>query len=125
MKIFSLQIPTWATALASATATVLTVLNQTTFGFDAPWRSALTVALAFIAGLGISPLTKKAFQNLIHLPHGVSVAISSGMAAAALGLTQIDASQGVKGLIVGVLTFLAGLGFGPAANLPVVVAPHV
>jgi len=51
------------TTLLSLVAGVLAVLNQTSFDLVQPWKTALTVALVFLTGLGISPLTGPAFRN--------------------------------------------------------------
>lgn len=109
-----LKLPSkWALVL-SLVAGGLEVVNEVVLPIGAQWHAYITVGLTFLAGLGISPLVGVAFKNALHLPQGVSLAISSAMAAVTLILTQLTISPGLKSIIGGVLTFLSGIGFGPA-----------
>jgi hypothetical protein len=108
------HLPTPVTIGLSLLAGLLTVLNTTTFHFISPWKAVLTVALVFIAGLGIGPLTGANFRNALHIPQNVNVVISSAFAAATIASTTITMSLTAHAIAVGVLTVFAGLGFGTA-----------
>jgi hypothetical protein len=110
-----LQLPSWATTVGGLFTGVLAVLNQTTFSFSAPWQVYITIALFFLSGIGISPLVGPAFRAALHITTKVSLVISSALGAAALAATTLSISSGAKGVILGVLTFLAALGFAPTA----------
>ncbi len=110
----SLKLPTWATTALSLVAGALTVLNQTTFDLGSPWKVGLSVALVYLTGLGISPLVGNAFRNALGLSHGASVAISAVLSAAVLIITSVHMSTGLHAALVGIITVLAGVGFGPA-----------
>jgi hypothetical protein len=107
-----ITLPTWATTVIALIAGVLVALNQTTFDFDATWKNVFTVALIFIGGLGISPLTGNAFRNALHLPQNVITLISAGSAALAVGVTTFGWSSTTQAIVTGVLAVLATLGFG-------------
>ena len=115
----SLTIPSWASTVLSLIAGALAVLNQVTFGFGSPWQPYVTVALVFLAGLGISPLVGAQFRAALHLSHAASLVIAAVLAAVTLALTTLHVSAGLQGILGGVLTFLVGIGFAPGA----VVAP--
>lgn len=108
------RLPTAVTVGLALLAGLITVLNTTTFGFVAPWKAVLTVALVFIAGLGIGPLTGAGFRNALHIPQNLNVIISAAIAAATIGSTTIGMSTAAHAIVAGVLTVLAGLGFGTA-----------
>lgn len=113
-----LNTPTLQTIVLSVAFAILSVLNSTTLHLGAPWTTYITVALVFIAGLGISPLTGAAFRSILHLSNGASNLIAAATAAATLAATTIDTSSPVHAVIVGVLTLLAGLGFAPVPTSP-------
>ena len=108
-----LQLPSWATTVGGLVAGVLAVLNQAAFSFAAPWQTYITIALFFLSGIGISPLVGPAFRAALHLSTKASLVISSALGAAGVAATTLDVSPGVKGAILGALTFLAALGFAP------------
>lgn len=108
----NLKLPTWATTILACLAGLLSVLNQTTFDFVAPWRSVFAVALVFIAGLGIGPLTGSAFRTALHIPQNVNVLISAAIAAASIAVTTISMGTAAHAILLAALTILAGLGFG-------------
>lgn len=110
-----LQLPSWATTVGGLVTGILAVLNQTTFSFAAPWQVYITIALFFLSGIGISPLVGPAFRAALHITTKVSLVISSALGALALAATTLSISSGAKGAILGVLTFLAALGFAPTA----------
>ncbi len=110
-----LNIPTAIALALSLVAGVLAVLNVTTLQFSQPWHQDITVALVFLAAIGISPLIGPAFRNALHLTPSASVMITAVLMAASAAITTLNLSTDVKGAIVGVLTFLAGVGFGPTA----------
>jgi hypothetical protein len=106
------NLPTAVTTVLSLVAGALAVLNQTTFGFPPPWGTSLTVVLMFLSGLGISPLVGPGFKNALHLSPQVSLAIATALGAAGTAALTIS-DEPIRALVVGVLTFLSGLGFGP------------
>ncbi len=112
------NLPSKLTAILALVAGVLAVLNQFVFKLGSDWSSAVTVALVFISGLGISPLFGQAweskFKSILHIGPGISLLISSGIAALTVAVTTFSITPSVKHAIVVVLTVLAGLGFAPA-----------
>ncbi len=114
----TLKVPSSATIVLSLLGGVLAVLNQTVLHLGSHWSTYITVGLVFLAGLGISPLVGKQFRSALHPSHQVSVIISAALSAAALVLTTINVSSGLKAILGGVLTFLAGIGFAPIAPAP-------
>lgn len=111
-----LQLPSWLTTALGALAGVLAILNQTTLHAGSSWSGYITVALVFLAGLGISPLVGEKFQSAVHLSPKVGIVISSALAALAVALGTLNVSAGVKGIIQGVIVFAAALGFAPAVT---------
>jgi hypothetical protein len=111
-----LNIPTAVALVLSLVAGVLAVLNVTTFQFTQPWHNDITVALVFLAAIGISPLVGPYFRNALHLTAAASVVITAVLMAASAAITTLNLSTDAKGIIVGILTFLAGIGFGPATG---------
>ena len=112
-----LNLPSQVTVALGLAAGVLAILTQTTFGFAAAWTSYITVALVFLAGLGISPLVGPAFRSALHLSQSMSLIISSALSALAIAVTTFNVSTGVKGILEGVLAFASALGFAPSINL--------
>lgn len=108
----TIKLPSWATTILACIAGLISVLNQSTFDLIAPWKSVLAIALVFIAGLGIGPLTGAAFRTALHIPQNVSVILSAVIGAAAIAVTTINLSTPLHAIILAVLTVLAGLGFG-------------
>lgn len=109
-----LNLPSGLTTVLGLVAGVLAVLTQTTFGFPAKWASFVTVALVFLAGLGISPLVGSSFRSVLHLSQAASLVISSGLSALAVAVTTFSLSTGLKGILEGVLAFASALGFAPS-----------
>ena len=112
------KLPSWATTLLACLAGLIQILNATTFGFISPWRAALTVALVFIAALGIGPLTGAQFRNALHISQSANTVIGAVLAAATVASTTLAMSTAAHAIIAGALTVLAGLGFG---TIPTVV----
>ena len=98
----------------SLIAGALAVLNQLTFDFPASWRTVITYGLLLLTSIGISPLIGSAFRNALHLSAQISLAISIVSFVAAAAVTHV-ADSTTRGALVGVVTFLAGVGFGPAS----------
>lgn len=111
-----LNLPSVATLVLSLAAGVLTVLVNKTFGLDREWISGLSVALTFLAGIGIGPLTGDQFVAALHLPPNVLITVTAAMAAATLAATTIHNST-TAAVVSGVLTFLSALGFGARVTL--------
>lgn len=111
-----LKLPSWATITLGVVAGILAVLNQTTFDIATPWKAYVTIALVFLSALGISPLVGEKFQSAVHLAPSVGIVISAALAALAVGLSTLSVSEGVKGLIQGVIVFFSAFGFAPAAQ---------
>ena len=108
--------PSAWTTLGGLVAGVLSVLNQEFVRSSSAWHSAITVALVFLSGIGISPLVGAKFRAALHLTTRVSVVIASGLAAATVAVTTIRMDGTVKTIIAGVLVFAAALGFAPAST---------
>jgi hypothetical protein len=108
-----LKLPSWASVTLGIGAGVLAVLNETTFGFATDWRGYISVVLIFLAGIGISPIVGAAFRAALHLSTTVSLLISSGLAALALAVHTFNLSEGLRGVLQGVLAFAAAIGFAP------------
>jgi hypothetical protein len=111
-----LNLPSWATVTLGAIAGILAVLNETVFSAGATWGAYITIALIFLAGLGISPLVGPAFRSALHLSAAVSILISSGLAALALALTTIHMSSALHAILGAALAFASALGFAPAVT---------
>jgi hypothetical protein len=107
-----LKLPSWATTALACIAGLAAVLNQTTFDLVAPWKSVLAIAIVFVAGLGIGPLTGAAFRNALHIPQNVNIIISAAIGAASIAVTTLSMSTAAHATILAALTILAGLGFG-------------
>jgi hypothetical protein len=108
-----LNIPSWATTILSLIAGGLAILNQVSFGFGSPWGVYVTLALVALAGLGISPLVGAQFRSALHLSHSASLVITSIVTTAGVAVTTLSISPTAKGIVVGILAFLAGVGFAP------------
>lgn len=115
-----LNLPSAATLVLSLVAGVLVVLSSTSFGFSAPVKEGVLLALIFLSAEGISPLTGASFKSALHLPVAVSLTIGALLAVAAVGLTQITGlSDAAHAIIEAVLVVAAGLGFAPTiTDLP-------
>jgi hypothetical protein len=111
-----LKLPTWAATVLGLIAGAAAVLNEVAFGLDAEWRSFISVGLVFLAGLGIAPLVGPAFRAALHLSQTVSIFISASLGALALGVHTLNTSEGVRGVLQGVLTFAAAVGFAPTTQ---------
>ena len=122
-----LNLPSTVTAGLSLVAGVLATLNQFVFHVGSNWYSAVTIALIFLAGLGISPLFGQAweakFKSLFHINSSLSLVISSAIGALAIAVTTFNFDSTIKSIIVVVLTVAAGLGFAPATTPAPMPAP--
>lgn len=118
-----LKLPTWATVGLSAVAGVLSVLNLTVFGLDPIWQELVTVGLAALAVLGISPLTGPALQNVLHISHAVALAAAGVFATATVGVSTSSLDGTTKNIIAAVLTVLGGVLIGPSVEPTVVPVP--
>ena len=118
------SVPTAASVVAALVAGVLAVLNQTVFNFGSEWYNYINIALVFLAGLGITPLTGKAFRAALHLPPWVLTVITAALAALQVALTSVGMPNSWHAVIVAAITVLAGLGFAAEqpANLDQLVA---
>lgn len=111
-----LKLPTWATTVLGLLAGVAAILNETTFHLPAQIHGGLAIGLVFLAGIGISPLVGASFRAALHLSQSVSVLLSSGLGALALAIHTLNVSEGLRGVLQGVLTFAAAIGFAPSVN---------
>lgn len=115
-------LPTPLRYALSLIAGVLSVLNQTTVHFGAPWTTFFTVALAFFAALGVIPVLGAAFQTVLSklVPQAwlvsVHALITAAVAAAEAALTTNGWSPAAHGAVAAVVVVLLGLGFAPAPN---------
>lgn len=108
--------PSSWTLVGSLVAGVLAVLNQTVIKAGSEWYQAITVALVFLSGIGISPLVGAQFRAALHLSARVSLVIASGMATVTVAISTFHFDGTIKTVLVAALTFLAGLGFAPVEN---------
>lgn len=121
-----LRIPSGAAIALSVIAGVLSLLNVTTFGFAAPWQNLVTIGLTALAGIGIAPLTGAKLLNALHVSHALALSLASIFATASVAVTTLSIDQTAKGIIIGVLTLLAGVLFGPSDGpAPAAPAPAV
>lgn len=115
-----LNLPSAVTTGLSLAAGVLATLNQFVFHIGSSWYSAVTVALVFLSGLGISPLFGQAFESkfksIFHLGPSFSLIVSSAIAAVTIGVSTFHINGTVKSIVVVALTVLAGLGFAPTTT---------
>lgn len=109
-----LNIPTGITVILGLIGGVLEYLNQASFGLQAPWAQVITFGLYVLAVIGVSPLVHSAFRNALHLTPAEATVITSLAALLAAAITTFGLSGEVKGILEGVLAFLAFVGFGPA-----------
>lgn len=112
-----LKLPSWASVTLGLIAGVGAVLNEVAFSFTAEWRSFISIGLIFLAGLGIAPLVGPAFRAALHLSQTASLFISSALGALALAVHTLNVSEGVRGVLQGVLTFAAAVGFAPSTTV--------
>jgi hypothetical protein len=104
-------------------ASVLMVANQLWFSAGSRWGGYITVALTFLAGIGVHALKQDQFQELLKklIPAAwltsVHTTIAAAVAAGTLALTSNHWSKGVHALLAGVVALLVGLGFGPGIGL--------
>lgn len=108
-----LKLPTWLTVGLSVVAGVLSVLNLTVFGFDPVYQELVTVGLAALAVLGISPLTGDALQNVLHISHAAALAAAGAFATATVAVSTSGIDPTVKNVVAAVLTLLGGVLVGP------------
>jgi hypothetical protein len=108
-----LKLPSWASVSLGLVAGAAAVLNELAFSFTAEWRSFISVGLIFLAGLGIAPLVGSSFRAALHLSQTTSLFLTSALGALALGIHTLNISEGVRGILQGILTFAAAVGFAP------------
>lgn len=77
-----------------------------------PWKTGAAVVVLMIGGLGISPLMGAAFTNALHISHNLAQLITAAVTALGLAVTTLSMSSELKGVLVGLLAFLATVGFG-------------
>lgn len=118
-----LNLPSWATTVLSLLAGVVAVLNTTTFGFDQPWKQILTIGALGLSTIGISPLIGPAFRNALHLSHNVMVLITAAVVVLGGAVETFSWSTSARGITIGILAVLGGLGFGTGTGPVPVVAP--
>lgn len=111
-----------AVALALA-AGVLQVLNRTVIHLghgsaSAQWHAWIAIVLVLFASQGIDPLVGPAFKVALHLPPWAARLTTGALTAIAMAITSIPMSAAVSGVLLGVLTVAAGLGFGTSVPVP-------
>jgi hypothetical protein len=121
------NVPTVLATVLAIVAGLAQYFNQATFGLSPAWHSALTYGILLISLLGISPLVGAeigaAIRNLLHISATLTTVIGLVIFAASAAVTTFSLSMDVKGLILGILAFLAAIGFGPVAPGTPVPAP--
>lgn len=121
-------LPTGVRVVLSLLAGIASVLNITTFGFGATAAVYISAALAFLAYAGIPPVTGAAFQNLLLkvIPAPWVQTVHGLLGAAIAGVSVLVATAGwstaVTGTVIGVVTLLGALGFGPTGPTPLAAA---
>jgi hypothetical protein len=111
-----LQSPAGLTVVLGLVGGVLEYLAQATFHIEAPWQQVIVFGLYVIGIFGVSPLTHGAFRNALHISVALGTSITVGAAVLAAGITTFSMSPDLKGILEGVLAFLAFVGFGPVAT---------
>ncbi len=115
-----LNLPSSLAVILSLVAGVLEVLNQVTFGFPAPWHTFTTYGLLVLAMVGISPLVGTAFRqaltNAFHVSGVLFTVLSIVTMAIAAAVTTFSIDSTWKGILLGIVAVLGGLGFGPNAT---------
>ena len=109
-----IHIPSWLAIVLSVGAGILSVLNVAVFGFTAPWQDFVTIGLAVLAALGISPLTGQSLQTVLHISHAAALSLATALTTAVVAVTTLSMDKTLKGIIIGVLTLIAGVLFGPS-----------
>ena len=110
----NLKLPSWLTISLGVLAGIVGALNVTTFDFAQPWSQFVTFGAAGLASLGIAPLTHSSLRNALHIQYPAALTIAGMITTACAGVTAISGlDQTWKGVIVGVLTAVAGVLAGP------------
>lgn len=119
-----LNLPAGLVLVLGLVGGVLEYLNQASFHLVQPWNQVVTYGLFVVAVFGVSPLVHSAFRNALHISTQLGVAITVAATLLAAAITTFSLSHDVKGILVGVVAFLAFIGFGPATGVvPVAPAP--
>lgn len=122
-----LNVPTAVAVVLALVGGVLQVLNQVIHGISNPWHELFTFGLLVITGIGISPLVGVGFRNALHLTLAATTTITILVMTLTAAVQTLSLDSTVKGIILGILTVAAGLGFGaatgPGAPAAVVVPP--
>lgn len=121
-----LNIPSWLVVLLGLIGGLLEYLNQASFHLQQPWNQLITFGLYVIAVVGVSPLVHNAFRNALHLSTQLATFITVIAAITATAITTFSMGQVTKGLLEGILAFLAFVGFGPSESIvptPVSITP--
>lgn len=106
--------PNWLSVVLGLVGGVLEYLNQASFHLQPPWGQVVTFGLYGLAVFGVSPLAHNAFRNALHISTQLATAITGIAALMAAAITTFSLSPTTKGILEGVLAFLAFAGFGPA-----------
>ena len=111
-----LNVPTAVATVLAAVGGILNWLNTATFGLPPAWHQVVTYGLLFLASIGVTPLVGAALgtviRNILHLTAAALTVITVAEFALVAAVTTFGLSQDVKGVVIGVVTFLAGIGLG-------------
>jgi hypothetical protein len=112
------KIPSYVTVGASVVLGVVAYLNQAgTWTIAQPWHALVTSGVAALAALGIAPAAHGSLGTILHLPYAVAIAFASVAATAAVAVATVSGLDlTVRSLIVAILTALAGMLGGTAAE---------
>jgi hypothetical protein len=119
------NLPTAVTVVLGVLAGALEYLNAQTFAFPPVWHQAVQYGILLIGLLGVTPLVGAsigaAVRNLVHMSSGLFTTICVAVYALTAAVTTLGITGVGKGIILGVVAFLATIGFGPNAipGLPV------
>jgi hypothetical protein len=117
--------PSVVTLILGLVGGVLAYLNQASFAFQPPWNQVITFGLYALAVIGISPLVHGAFRSALHVSVTTATSITTLAALLAAGITTFSMGADAKGVLEGILAFLAFVGFAPATAVPMGSVPAV
>ena len=108
------RLPSWLTVSISALAGIVATVNVTSHPFSPRWSTAVTLGLTALATVGLGPLVHGRLAVVLHLPYRAALALGSGLGMATVGISTAAIDPALRGVLIGVLTALAGMLVGPA-----------
>lgn len=120
-----ITLPNIVRVILGIIVSVAAVLNVTTFHWAGNAAAYVSAGLAFAAYVGVPPVTGNAFQDLLLqiLPASTvqtaHVIIGAGIGAVTVVVAHANWSTAVTAIVLGVVSALGALGFGPVGTDPV------